>query len=236
MRTKLLYVDVEVANQFLRDLFYYLADSNWTYSSQSTNPPYDPLANASSSAGSDSSIITTLESFDVYAQLTFTPRTDTVNGTAGVNSTWHTGPNSLASDSATPFYVAKDYGPKYLNSDVGYQIIQPLVTPVQSAGNFTLSTITIDRLLSNITVPESSYPGHAAFEILEGMLSVEMEGELLQLIQGDVVFIPGNTTYKYYSTVSFTKFLHIGAGDEGLDTTMINGGVSWDYPVWPTYA
>lgn len=99
-----------------------------------------------------------------------------------------------------------------------------------------MSTITVAKLPSNITVPVSRYPGHAAFEVLEGKLTVEMVGEQLQLIEGDVVFIPGNTTFKYWSSVAFTKFLHIAGGAEGLDTDLISNGATWDSPVWPTYA
>jgi quercetin dioxygenase-like cupin family protein len=118
----------------------------------------------------------------------------------------------------------------------GYQIIQPFITPTQSAGNFTLSTITIDRLLSNVSLTSQSYPGHSAFEVLEGQLYVLIESELLSLLQGDVVFIPGNISYQYYSKVAFTKFLHIGQGSECLDTALIANSTSWDSPVWPTYA
>jgi glyoxylate utilization-related uncharacterized protein len=130
--------------------------------------------------------------------------------------------------------VAKDYGPKYLSTQGGNQVIQPFVTPAQSAGNFTLSTITMDRRLSNVTVSDQSFAGHAALEILEGQLTVLMEGEVLSLLQGDVVFIPGNTTYTYYSLVAYTKVLHTGQGAEGLDTTLIAGATNWSSPVWPT--
>jgi len=92
----------------------------------------------------------------------------------------------------------------------------------------------MDRLPSNMTVSGQSFAGHAAFEILDGQLMMSMERETLSLLQGDVIFIPGNTTYKYWSLVAYTKVLHIGQGAEGLDTTIIAGAMSWDSPVWPT--
>lgn len=61
-----------------------------------------------------------------------------------------------------------------------------------------------------------------------------MSDETLNLLQGDVVFIPGNTTYTYYSTVAFTKTLHISQGAEGLATSLIAGGSAWNSPVWPS--
>lgn len=158
-----------------------------------------------------------------------------MNGAAPANSTWHTGANALGSG-GSPYYIAKDYGPKIINNATGYQIIQPFVTPVQSGGDFSMSTITLDRKLSNVTIPTSRFAGHAALEVLGGMVTVEMRNEKLALAQGDVVFIPENTTYKYYSTVNFSKFLFIGAGSKAMDTQLIASGTPWSSPVWPTYA
>ncbi|KAB8295895.1 hypothetical protein EYC80_008716 [Monilinia laxa] len=216
-------------------LFYALADSNWTSASSVTQTPYDPLIVVNGSSSPPASVLSALESFDVYAQFDFTPRRDAVNGTAPANTTWHNGPNALGAQ-GSPYYIAKDFGPKYINDAAGYQIIQPFVTPVQSGGDFSLSTITLDRKLSNVTIPTSQLANHAAFEILEGLVTVEIQDETLSLVQGDVVFIPGNTPFKYYSTVNFAKFLFIGAGSEALDTQLIANGTSWSFPVFPTYA
>lgn len=168
----------------------------------------------------------------MYAQLDYNPRRDIINGTAPSNTTWHTGSNELAKEVGTPYFIAKDYGVKYLKSETGYQIIQPSVTATQSEGSFIMSTITIDRVSSNETVNQLSYSGHASFEVLDGQL--QMEGELISLWPGDVVFILGNITYKYFSNVVYTKFLHIGQGSEGLDSALISWGESWEIPVWPT--
>ncbi|KAE9990365.1 hypothetical protein EG327_001503 [Venturia inaequalis] len=211
-------------------LFYALSSANY---SSSTFSPYDPTSNSTGSP--PASVLSSLQSFDVYAQLDYSPRTDTVDGTAPSNTTWHTGANSLASDATTPYYVAKDYGPKFLYSGAGgYAVIQPVITGTQTGGNFTISQITIQSTPSNGTVEEQSFPGHAAFEVLEGQLKVELEGETIGLLTGDVVFIPGGTSYKFWSDVADTKVYHVSAGVKGLDTKFIKGGKSWAYPVWPT--
>jgi len=214
-----------------RDLFYALADANYT---SSTLSPYSPsTSNASSSPSA--SVISSLTSFDVYAELDFVTRTDTVNGTAPIDTIWHTGSNDISSDSIHGASIAKDYGPKYLysGSNGSYQIIQPFVTGVQSAGNFTLSTITMNKG-SSATEVTQSFPGHAAFEVLDGKFTVSIMNETIDLLSGDVVFIPGNTTYSYFGGVAFTKVLHISRGANGLDTSLIAKAISWDYPVWPT--
>lgn len=220
---------LQTTDQTRRVLFYALSTGNYK---SPTFSPYDPSIEPAPSQTPDDAFNQVLESFDVYTQ-NYTPRADAVNGAAPAGSTWHTGSNALANDSSTPFFLAKDYGPQYLNNQTGsYRIIQPLVTPVQSGGNFTLSTITMARVAVT-DVAESVYPGHSAFEILDGQLKVLISGETLSLLQGDVVFIPGNTTYKFSSDVAYTKVLCISQGADGLDSELIAGGKSWDSPVWP---
>jgi quercetin dioxygenase-like cupin family protein len=217
-------------------LFFAIADSNYT---SSTSSPYIPTSSTGSTdagAGSSASMISALESFDVFAQLDFSPRRDLINGSAPANSTWHTGKNTVPTNSNTPFYIAKNQGPMWLNSEHGYQIIAPFITTTQSAAKFSEGTITISRTPSNTTIPSRRFADHMAFEILEGALMVKMQEEVVQLLQGDVVFIPGNTTFQYWSGVAFTKFLYVGAGEEGLDVELMSKGIAWDYPTWPAYA
>ncbi|KAE9392419.1 hypothetical protein BT96DRAFT_979405 [Gymnopus androsaceus JB14] len=54
--------------------------------------------------------------------------------TAPSTSVWHDGPNELANGSSTPFFVAADYGPKYLYEGSAYEIVQPFITPLQGNG------------------------------------------------------------------------------------------------------
>jgi glyoxylate utilization-related uncharacterized protein len=92
----------------------------------------------------------------------------------------------------------------------------------------------MSHLPANETAQSLKFPSQATFEVLEGQLRALIEGETLILLQGDVVFIPGNATYKYYSTLAFTKVLYISQGAGGLDTALIASAKSWDSPVWPT--
>jgi hypothetical protein len=190
-------------------------------------------------AGPDSAEISALESFDVYADLDYEPRRDLVNGSAPSGSIWHTGNNTLADNATTPYFVANSRGPIYLNSEHGYQIVQPLVTPEQSPeGNFTMATISIDEhfAYANETIATWNLPGSAAFEVLEGQLTIALEGyPTYALLDGDVVFIPGNTSYQYWSLVAFTKVLYVSSGSSGLDTQLRVGGELWRDSVFPTY-
>lgn len=241
------------------ELFYALATANFT---PSTFAPYainDYIAYDAPSSSPPASVIAALEAFDVYAQLDYIPSRDIVNGSyssTGNATGWHEGTtvDELAADSETPYFVAKDYGVKYLSSEAGfYQVVQPLVTPTQSAGNFTTATIIMSERLSNESAMSvvgntttgatgtgsgsKALTGHSAFEVLEGLLTFQMSGETIQLATGDVVFAPAGTAFSYYSEVPFTKVLYISQGADGLDTRLIaNGESGWEYPVFPDYA
>lgn len=241
-------------------LFEALADGNFT---PSTFAPYklgDQNAYNATSSSPPESVIAQLTAFDVYAQLTYSPSLELVNGSfssTGAATGWHDAQHvdELGADDTTPYFVAKDYGVKYLNSEAGfYQIVQPLVTPTQSAGNFTTATIIISERLANesaLSVVGNSttastgatasgsqaLTGHSAFEVLEGLFTFEMSGETLQMATGDVVFVPAGTAFQYYSQVPFTKVLYISQGADGLDSRLIaNGESGWEYPTWPDTA
>jgi len=212
-------------------LFYALANANY---SSPTLSPYNPVSsNASSSP--PPSVIAELTSFDVYAEFDFVPRSDlALNGAAPAGSTWHDGNNSIAPDSATPAFIAKNFGPKYLSSAIkgSYQIIQPFVTPGVSDHAFTLSTITMSPILKNAAKPVTINT-HNAFQVLEGKLNVLLQGEILELVSGDTVFITAGTQFTYWNEVAFTKVLYIAGEGKALDTQLIAGGVPWNAAVWP---
>uniref|UniRef100_A0A060TCB3 ARAD1D38214p n=1 Tax=Blastobotrys adeninivorans TaxID=409370 RepID=A0A060TCB3_BLAAD len=216
------------------DLFYALG-TNFTWA---TNTPYKPeVVNDSAAAGPDSSGISGLEKFDVYAQLDFNPRRDLVNGSAPNDSTWHTCNNTLGSKVGEPYFVANGYGPKYLNSQYGYQIVQPLVGLDQSADvNYTLSTISINGARNRTEDGAPTFKtGAAGFQIVEGVLNLKIgDYPVATLYEGDVAFIPANTTYKYWSPVAFTKVLYVASGSNGVDQQLIGKGKEWGFVTFPT--
>ncbi|KAL2819584.1 quercetin 2,3-dioxygenase [Aspergillus cavernicola] len=214
------------------DLFFFLG-TNYT---SSTHTPYIPqFDNSTSAAGPGGDLISTLESFDVYSQPNFNPRSDAINGFAPQDSIWHDGANDLAED-GTPYFIANGWGPKTLNSQHGYQIVAPLVSPVQAGDlNFTLSTISISKLPANISVPTWTFDGACAFKVLEGKLSVKIaDYPIAELISGDVAFVPPHTTVQYWSEAYFTKFLFPSAGVNGLDQRLVSGGKDYDFVTFPS--
>jgi hypothetical protein len=180
-----------------------------------------------------------LVSLDLYAapEEEYIPRRDFVNGTAGGSKQpWHDGKNTLPDDPTTPYFVAKDYGPKYLNADNGYKVIQPLATPTQTDGNFTMGTIIMSPKPANGSASTAILPHHFALQMEEGQLAFQVQGyEMVHLLHGDVAFIPAETRFTYYATVPYTKFIYMNAGRKGLDHQLLRRSVPWEFPAYPTY-
>ncbi|KAE8346119.1 hypothetical protein BDV24DRAFT_124323 [Aspergillus arachidicola] len=215
------------------DLFFYLG----TNATGSTHTPYVPQTDNSTSAdGPGAEMIATLESYDVYSQLDFQPRSDTNSGTAPKDSIWHNGANELG-EFGSPYFIANGWGPKYLNSQYGYQIVAPLVSPTQAGEmNFTLSTITMSSVPANISTPVWKFDGACAFKVLEGKLSIKVANyPTAELTTGDVAFIPAHTPVKYWSDAYFTKVLFPSAGTNGLDQQLIKQGKSYEYVTFPSW-
>lgn len=203
-----------------------------------TGSEYVPAAasNASAGAGASGDVISALTAFDVYAQLDFSPRRDLVDGMAG-SGNWHNGSNALALDSSTLNFVAKNYGPKYLNTASGfYHVIAPLATGAQTTNNFTMGTVTLSPKLQNDTLAVTTAKQHLAFQLQEGELIVTIRGETARLIQGDVVFVPAATQFTYYASVPFTKFLYVSVGGDGFDADLLAKSVPWAFPTYPAHA
>ncbi|KAF2667662.1 RmlC-like cupin [Microthyrium microscopicum] len=177
---------------------------------------------------------TALNTWDVYPQLNFTPRADAVNSKGGEGN-WYNGPNTLPGSNANPYFIAKNYGPKYINDKHGYyQIITPLVTGKESNNQFAQGHITMDLKRGNKTSPTQKVAQHMAFMLEEGELHVGVEGyDEVRLIEGDIVFVPKNTPFTYYAGAEFTKFMYVSGGGDGLDATLIQGGKPTSKAVYP---
>lgn len=168
----------------------------------------------------------------------YVPRRDMVNGTAGdAGLPWHDGPNALTEDPTEPYFIAHNYGPMYLNTEVGYKVVQPLVTTAQTGGNFTMGTIIMSPKLENETATNVTLPHHFALEVQEGQLILSVDGyDTASLLQGDVAFIPAETFFSFHATVPFTKFLYMNGGGQGLDQRLLEKSISWPLPAYPPYA
>lgn len=169
----------------------------------------------------------------------FIPRRDFVNGTASDEQlNWHNGTNELPTDATEPYFVAHNYGPKFLNTDIGYKVIQPIATVDNShTGNFTMGTITLSARRDNETESRVTLTNHLGIQMNDGQLVLQVQGyKTAYLLQGDVAFIPAHTPFSYYATVPLTKFLYLNAGPHGLEYDLLKRSVSWGFPSYPIEA
>jgi quercetin dioxygenase-like cupin family protein len=76
--------------------------------------------------------------------------------------------------------------------------------------------------------------GATAFQVIEGRFDVQVAGhDTAELTTGDVVFIPPNTSFRYWSEAAFTKVLVLSGGHEGIDQKLIEGGEAYDFVTFP---
>jgi len=208
-------------------------------------PPATPPAPGSGS-GSGSGVVLPgaggfdipgLADWDVYPQLDFVARRDVVDGRAGPGN-WYDGPNPLPADAGAPIWVAKDYGPKFLNSENGrYHIVAPFVTGTQTNGTFSQGTITLSPpgdVNGGAKAPSVTNEYATAFMMEEGQLEVTVDGyDAVSLIDGDVVFVPGGVPFSYAATAEFTKFMYVTGGGRGLDYELMASARKWDSAFYP---
>jgi hypothetical protein len=148
---------------------------------------------------------------------------------------WYNGPNPLPGSSVPPNFIAKNYGPKWLNSQHGYfQIVTPFATGKETDNKFGQGTITMSMKNATQTAPTLRLAHHTAFMMEEGKLAVNLDGyDPAHLIDGDVVFIPANTPFTYSADAEFTKFMYVSGGGDGLDAMLIKGGKPYDKALYP---
>lgn len=143
--------------------------------------------------------------------------------------TWHVGDQSLPADSSKAYFISSNRGPKYLVRDQGVVVAQ-LASTQQTQDKLTVATITIKPSNEQSDVCEFEFD--QAFQVTEGQLNLEIEDEFVQLIFGDLAFIPKGTCFRYWSTVGFTKFINWSAGF-GLADSLIADAEPWSHAVWP---
>ncbi|KAH7377349.1 hypothetical protein BKA66DRAFT_422411 [Pyrenochaeta sp. MPI-SDFR-AT-0127] len=196
-----------------------------------TNPVSGPGGNDTVTPGLNFS---DLPRWDVYPQLDFQPRTDAKEGKAGPGD-WYTGANDIPVDDQAPVWIAKNYGPKWLHEENGvYQIIAPLVMGQQTNDLFSQGHITLSPKPESAVAPTMVSTQATAFMLEEGQLAVSIEGfATAHLIDGDVVFVPPNSTFAYWAEAEFTKFMYISGGGDGLDAKLMQDATSWASAFYP---
>ena len=201
---------------------FFAAASNPYNSDAPFNPQDDSQLNVTKVLG-------LMPEYNIVPEPSNTINLDWVNGTTpdGLN-TWHVANQSLPDDPSKAYFVSSNRGPKYLERKSG-QVIAHLASGIQTNDKLSVATIAIKPCCRQGLF---KFAVDQAFQVTEGQLNLEINGETVQLIFGDLAFIPKNTAFRYWSTVGFTKMVNWAAGS-GLADLLIDVGETWDYGVWP---
>ena len=194
----------------------------------SSNSPFDPLDNSKLNVPK---VLSLMPKFNIIPNPRLPINVDWTNGTTADGlDTWHVANQTLPSSPGTAYFVSSNRGPKYLQRRSS-TITAALTTGKQTNNKLSVATVSIPPS----TRPRNSVssPIHQAFMITEGALQLEINGEVNQLIFGDVAFIPNGTQFRYWSTVGFTKFVVWAGGNGGLADALIQDSENWGFAVWP---
>ncbi len=143
--------------------------------------------------------------------------------------TWHVAGQRFPVDSSKPYFISSNRGPKYLDRASG-QVVAQLASGNQTKDKLSVATIAMKP--SDQPSGWLKFNVDQAFQVTEGQLSLRIDGEVVQLIFGDVAFIPMETGFRYWSTVGFTKFIVWSAGP-ALADCLLEKGERWEHAVWP---
>lgn len=157
-----------------------------------------------------------------------------INGTSSNTTPWHTGNNNLPLNSTTPYFIANNWGPKFLHSNSG-SVIAPLVTKETSNGNWTLSTMTFQK--NGLKDKKWNFETSQAIYVLEGSLKVKVgnQSESEILISGDLIYLTPGDTFELYGDRNWAKALILGAGIEGLSNELLKESIDWAHAVGPAH-
>jgi quercetin dioxygenase-like cupin family protein len=154
---------------------------------------------------------------------------DFVNGTTPEGlDTWHVADQTLPDDPSKAYFISSNRGPKYLERQSG-QVTAQLTSGKQTGNKLSVATIAMKQGCKQESL---TFDVDQAFQVTEGQLSLGINGEIVQLIYGDLAFIPKSTAFSYWSDARFTKVVNWAAGS-GLADHLITQSESWDYAVWP---
>lgn len=167
------------------------------------------------------------KSFDVNA-------VDMNTSTPVGGADWYEANGTLPDDPHTPYFLAHGEGPHYWYENLG-AVVSTLATPVQTAGNFTISQISMRKTVNDWTHAEWRSSDHQFIYGMSGEVRVRLAGEEVSMIQGDALFVPAYTPFALVSSVNYNKFLLCASGSDGVDTQMVRAGKDWPYSTPPAH-
>jgi hypothetical protein len=116
-------------------------------------------------------------------------------------------------ETTEPYFLRANTGPRWI---LGGVVSRPFVTTKQSHGKFAISSIESSSRLEPSPLSQNLiYPSlHHLFVVFEGVLEVTISGcEPAKISEGEVIFVPANTTFSMKFVSKFLRLWSFSSGD-----------------------
>ncbi|PVH79620.1 putative dioxygenase [Cadophora sp. DSE1049] len=132
------------------------------------------------------------------------------------------------------YYLKANTGPTFL---LGGVLSRPFITTKQSGGKFAITSIessnryTENPLAAALTLPNV----HQVYTVLDGTISVTVDGKMNAVHPGETVFIPAGTTFSVNFLDRYVRFWSFASGD-ALETLISKAGGAYEGKIVPEKA
>jgi mannose-6-phosphate isomerase-like protein (cupin superfamily) len=132
------------------------------------------------------------------------------------------------------YFLKADTGPK---SVVGGTVVRPLATCKETAGTFSVYSVEASsyHAQSGLTQTLKFTDTHHAFQPIEGVLKIVIDGEQVRATVGETVFVPKGTPFTFEAESVAAKF-YVFANGGGLGEVLMALGESYTSVVLPESA
>ncbi|CVL05060.1 related to dioxygenase [Fusarium mangiferae] len=137
-------------------------------------------------------------------------------------------------ESIQAYYLKADTGPRYL---LGGILSRPFITTAQNNGQFSMTSIESSNMLGgNVLKHAFSFKHvHQVYCVLDGAISVSVDGQVGQVGAGDTIFIPAGTQVTVQFEAKYVRFWSFASGD-GLEKVIEEAGGSFEGVIVPDEA
>ena len=149
---------------------------------------------------------------------------------------WISDKDNILPSGIEPYFLRDHSGPKWI---LGSIIFRPLITETQSGGRFSIASIEgsskHNKALINESIGLKFDKIHHCILVMDGSLQVSVEGNVINLAAGELIYIPSQTTFKFAFSNTYTQ-AYVFANGGGIGTIIQTLGRPYDWPTIPDTA
>lgn len=146
---------------------------------------------------------------------------------------WKTDGDNLLPSGIEPYFLRDHSGPKWI---LGGTLCRPLITETQSGGRFSIASIEGSVKHQKSLINESSgikfHKIHHCILVMDGSFEVSVEGSLVNVAAGELIYIPCQTAFKFNITSSYAQ-AYVFANGGGVEKIIRTLGQPYGPPTIP---